>query len=333
MENDSSKEVLIVGAGPVGLTLAGELARHGIRPRIIDRLSKPSPYCRAIGVTPRTLEVWEDMGIARDMIDAGIWLRGQRSIVNGHTHDVVHDLSDLPFSTLGIPQYATERLLAKHLASFGIQIERGVSLERMTQWDGHVQAVTIDATGNRQEAHFKYIIGCDGAHSAVRKALGIAFEGSGMPYEFMLGDVHIDWDVPRGWTFRAIRPVPDAVPEIFIAIPLPEMGRYRISMFAPPEVGGATTGTDHGIQSERPSPGLTSLQAVADALLPTKNDIKRSSLVVHFSHQHAARREVSGWQCVHRWRCRSHPPSNGRPGNEYGNPGRIQPGVEARAGS
>lgn len=70
--------ILVVGAGPVGLTMAAELARHGCRPRIIDRAPKPSPYCRALGVTPRTLEVWEDMGIVREMIDAGIWIDAQR---------------------------------------------------------------------------------------------------------------------------------------------------------------------------------------------------------------------------------------------------------------
>ena len=78
-------DILVVGAGPVGLTMASELARHGARCRIIDRLPRPSPYCRAIGVTPRTLEVWEDMGIAREMIDAGLWLEGLRSIVHGHS--------------------------------------------------------------------------------------------------------------------------------------------------------------------------------------------------------------------------------------------------------
>ena len=67
-------DVLVVGAGPVGLTMAAELARHGVRCRIVDRLEKSSPYCRAIGVTPRTLEVWDDMGIAREMIDAGLWI-------------------------------------------------------------------------------------------------------------------------------------------------------------------------------------------------------------------------------------------------------------------
>ena len=73
-------DVLVVGAGPVGLTMACELARHGVRCRIVDRLAEPLPYCRAIGVTPRTLEVWDDMGIAREMIDAGIWIEGLRSM-------------------------------------------------------------------------------------------------------------------------------------------------------------------------------------------------------------------------------------------------------------
>jgi 2-polyprenyl-6-methoxyphenol hydroxylase-like FAD-dependent oxidoreductase len=63
-------EVLVVGGGPVGLTMAAELARHGVRCRIIDKLAVPSGYCKAIGVTPRTPEVWDDMGIAREMIDA-----------------------------------------------------------------------------------------------------------------------------------------------------------------------------------------------------------------------------------------------------------------------
>jgi 2-polyprenyl-6-methoxyphenol hydroxylase-like FAD-dependent oxidoreductase len=64
-------DVLVVGAGPAGLTTAAELARHGISCRIVDQLAVPLPYCRAIGITPRTLEVWDDMGIVQSMIDAG----------------------------------------------------------------------------------------------------------------------------------------------------------------------------------------------------------------------------------------------------------------------
>ena len=113
-------DVLVVGAGPVGLTMAAELARHGARCRIIDQLAlaQPLPYCRAIGVTPRTLEVWEDMGIVREMIDAGIWIDGLRSIIHNHPpKDTLLELDDLPYAELGLPQYETERLLALILAA------------------------------------------------------------------------------------------------------------------------------------------------------------------------------------------------------------------------
>jgi 2-polyprenyl-6-methoxyphenol hydroxylase-like FAD-dependent oxidoreductase len=113
-------KVLVVAAGPVGLTMASELARHGVRCRAVDKLAAPSGYCKAIGVTPRTLEVWEDMGIAHAMIDAVLWLRGMRMITAGQQRDSVFDFPELPYGGLGIPQFTTERILAEHLARFGI---------------------------------------------------------------------------------------------------------------------------------------------------------------------------------------------------------------------
>jgi 2-polyprenyl-6-methoxyphenol hydroxylase-like FAD-dependent oxidoreductase len=281
MINNERTEVLVVGAGPVGLTMAAELARHGVRPRIIDRMRAPSPYCRAIGVSPRTLEVLDDMGIARQLIDAGVWLEGTRNIVNGKIIDELRDLSDLPYSPLGVAQYDTERVLTRHLSMLGVEIERGVSLLGLTQSDGQVQAVVADSQSRQSNPSFRYVIGCDGAHSAVRRALGIAFEGDAFPYEFILGDVHIDWNLPRGMMLRVLRPVPNAVPEFFIAIPLAEAHRYRVTMIAPPEIFAPSGGTDHGIQSERAAPGIEHLQAVADSLLPEKavlGDLRWSSV-------------------------------------------------------
>jgi 2-polyprenyl-6-methoxyphenol hydroxylase-like FAD-dependent oxidoreductase len=189
-------EVLVVGAGPVGLTMACELARHGVRCRIVDRLSRPLQYCRAIGVTPRTLEVWEDMGIARDMIDAGLWLEGLRSIIHGHPPADSHlSLPDLPYAQLGLPQYETERLLARHLGRFGVVVERGVSLTALSQTKDDVTARLGWAGGKVEDPTFRYVIGCDGAHSVVRHLLGIGFEGEAFPMPFMLGDVHIAWDL------------------------------------------------------------------------------------------------------------------------------------------
>jgi 2-polyprenyl-6-methoxyphenol hydroxylase-like FAD-dependent oxidoreductase len=246
-------EVLVVGAGPVGLTMAAELARHGQRCRIIDRLDAPSGFCKAIGVTPRTLEVWEDMGIARPMIDAGLWLEGLRMIIPGQPpNDVIPDLSDLPYGNLGIPQYETERILTEHLGHSDGQIER---------------------------TEFRFVVGCDGAHSAVRKAAGIGFPGDRFPVEFMLGDVMIDWEVPRGFAVFAIHPNEDGPPDFFVAIPLPERKRYRVSMLAPGEPAEADDA--HGILSERPGPSLDELQAVADRLLPAMpqiSDLRWSSL-------------------------------------------------------
>src|SRR5690606_27960402 len=121
---------------------------------------------------------------------------------------------------------------------------------------------------------------CDGAHSAVRKALGIDFEGDAYPWPFMLGDVHIDWDLPYGMAFRAVRPVKDAPPDMFIAIPLPEPGRYRVSMLAPPSLVPAG-GTEHGIQAEMKGPALDDLQAIADDMLPGRpklSDLRWSSV-------------------------------------------------------
>jgi hypothetical protein len=108
--------------------------------------------CRAIGVTPRTLEIWDDIGIARDIVDAGIWITGLRSVIQRHPpRDEYLDLSDLPYGELGVPQYETERVLADHLAGFGIMVERGIALASLDQRESEV-AVRLEAAGGANEA-------------------------------------------------------------------------------------------------------------------------------------------------------------------------------------
>ena len=159
------------------MTLAAELARHVARARIIDALAASLPYCRAIGVAPRSLEMFEDMGVAGEMIDAGLWLDGVRMMLPEQPpRDLRRDLSDLPYAALGVPQYETERVLAAHLARFGIAPERGISLVGLSQDDTAVQ-VELEGPDGRETAAFRFVVGCDGAHSAVRKALGIPFAG------------------------------------------------------------------------------------------------------------------------------------------------------------
>ncbi|UFN51002.1 FAD-dependent monooxygenase [Roseomonas sp. OT10] len=274
-------EVLVVGAGPVGLTLACELARHGVRCRIIDKAPKPSAYCRAIGVTPRTLEVWDDMGIAREMIGAGLWITGMRSILPGRPPvDALLDDATLPYGGLGLPQYETERVLARHLDRAGLAVERGTALAGLHQDAEAVTVRLVREDGASEQTAYRHVIGCDGAHSAVRHALGIAFAGEAMPMTFMLGDVHIAWDLPYGMTLRAVHPREDGPPDLFVAVPLPERGRYRVSMAAPESLS-ARGGSGHGIQAELPGPDLADLQAVADRLLPERpvlSDLRWSSL-------------------------------------------------------
>lgn len=281
MSTDSTKPILVVGAGPVGLTMASELARHGVRCRLIDRADRALPYCRAIGVTPRTLEVWEDMGVVREMIDRGLWIVGLRSQIAGQpAQDAVAPPLGLPFAQLGLPQYETEGVLTEHLRRAGIDIERGSELVGLTQ-DGNGATATIrKADGTTEEARFSHVVGCDGAHSAVRKAADIGFDGEAYPWPFMLGDVHIDWDLAYGMAFRAVRPREDGPPDMFIAVPLPEPGRYRVSMLAPDALVPAG-GTEHGIQAETKGPSLSDLQAVANDMIaekPKLSDLRWSSI-------------------------------------------------------
>jgi 2-polyprenyl-6-methoxyphenol hydroxylase-like FAD-dependent oxidoreductase len=277
----SQADVLVVGAGPVGLTMAAELARHGVSCRIIDKLALPLPYCRALGVSPRTMEVWDDMGIVQSMLDAGIWLRSSRTILNGGPpKDIVPDLSDFPYGgSLGLPQPETERLLAMHLAKFGVAVERGVALNALEQGEEGIEVELLESDQSQRKTRFRYVVGCDGAHSTVRRLLQIPFEGDQFPVTFMLGDVVLDPALPRGMSLRSIVPHEGGAPDFWLAIPLPERNRYRVSMLSPAK-DTVTTGSEHGLQKEGPMPTLQELQTVADRLLPEKvtlSDMRWSS--------------------------------------------------------
>jgi 2-polyprenyl-6-methoxyphenol hydroxylase-like FAD-dependent oxidoreductase len=166
-------EVLIVGAGPTGLTLACELAARGVRFRLVDKAPQRSDKSRALVVHARTLEIFQRMGFADALV------------ARGRTSVGVLDDTPYPF-LLFVSQAETEAALEQHLSALGGVVERGVE----------VTAIDEDCArfsdGTRVRAG--YIVGCDGAHSVVRHAAGLDFAGAAYDQDFVLGDVRLDWD-------------------------------------------------------------------------------------------------------------------------------------------
>ena len=198
MTPDSSVQ-LVVGAGPVGLTMANELARHGVRCRIIDRAAERSQTSRALAIFPRTLEAFETMGLADRFVALGLRLHGlslhhrQEEIAR---IDLTSVASPFPFA-LGLPQSETERLLGENLSSLGIEVERGVELTGLTQTSDAVRAVLRHGDGREEIVGTPWLIGCDGAHSTTRHLLEMDFEGAQYDESFILADVQLESTLAR----------------------------------------------------------------------------------------------------------------------------------------
>jgi len=240
--------VLVVGAGPVGLTMALALRRQGVALRVVDKAAARTDKSKALVVWPRTLELLDVLRCAGDFVAAGMKGRGARMRASGK--ELLHVTfdrarSDYTYALL-IPQSETERLLEAALAATGVQVERETELVSFTQDDGGVAAVLRRADGSRQDVQAAYLAGCDGAHSVVRHGIGAQFDGTTMPSDWVLADLRIDGPLPQdeltiSWTEGGVLAVFPIIG-----------GRFRVVA----DVGTAPEGA--------PPPTLADIQALLD---------------------------------------------------------------------
>ncbi len=190
-------EVLIVGAGPVGLAAAVSLAQAGIAFRIIDRLPQAINQSRAAIVHARTLEHFARLGLVDDFLAAGVKVHGAAIYGAGNVllirPSFDHLATPYPF-LLGLEQFETEAILTRRMERAGGKVERGVELLEFSDSGDRVSVRLRDPDGAETTEEFAYLVGCDGGRSTVRTGLGLTLEGETLDATWITADVKIRWD-------------------------------------------------------------------------------------------------------------------------------------------
>ena len=200
--NDLRVDVLIVGAGPSGMTLACALARAGVSFHLIDKAEGRSPYSRALVIHPRSLEILDRLGAAEVLQARGNQVRGVRLHIGGKLR-LELDFSEVQYDgcrfseAVFVEQNQTEAALDASLARSALRPFFGSELIDFDEGADGVRATCRDAHQGSYRVECRYIVGCDGAHSAVRHGMDIAFSGSAYAQDFMLADVDIEWEQGR----------------------------------------------------------------------------------------------------------------------------------------
>ncbi|WZO97360.1 FAD-dependent monooxygenase [Isosphaeraceae bacterium EP7] len=230
-------EILIIGAGPTGLTLALWLARLGVPSRIVEKNSGPGLQSRAMVVQARTLEFYRQLGFAEETIERGFKLdsvhlrRGGAEVTHFRIGEIGVGLSPFPF-VLSFPQDDHERLLIEQLSDAGVEVEWGTELTRFREEDGRVRAI-LRHEGCEEVVETSYLCGCDGAKSTVRQGLDLDFPGGTYAQTFFVADTVAT--CPSGerdvTLFLGDR-------DFFVIFPIRSSGMRRAIGIFPPEVEG-----------------------------------------------------------------------------------------------
>jgi 2-polyprenyl-6-methoxyphenol hydroxylase-like FAD-dependent oxidoreductase len=259
-------EVLVVGAGPVGLTAACQLARLGVRVRVVDRLAEPTTESRAVGVHARSLELLAALGVL-DRLEARGRRMGALEMLDGRTGETRMrlDLGDAPTLhpyLLDVPQPDTEAVLAERAAELGVVVERGVELTALTQ---DPDGVTVRL--GQETARFAWVLGADGGHSATRHLVGAHLEGGFHGQHFAMADVDVDTSFPPD----AVRMFshPDGMGMLF-----PLRGDRARIMFQVADPGAG-------------DPTLEQVQALADARTGGRVTLRDPRWLTYFEIHHA----------------------------------------------
>jgi 2-polyprenyl-6-methoxyphenol hydroxylase-like FAD-dependent oxidoreductase len=221
--------VLIVGAGPTGLTMAIELARRGIPFRLIDREAERPATSRAIGTQARTVEVFRLMGIPETALEPAARPRALRFAERDRTlaRIVLDDRQGAP-RLISMDESDTERVLEERLEELGGRVERSTELTGFRIDRDRVIAALLGPDGASQ-VRSEFLVGADGAHSTVRRLAGIEFAGEAYPERFLLADLDLDWALPHDEGHIWI-----GDDGLVAVIPLPGARRYRLIVPLPP---------------------------------------------------------------------------------------------------
>ncbi|GAY12951.1 FAD-dependent monooxygenase [Pseudonocardia sp. N23] len=271
--NTPADSILVVGAGPVGLTAACQLARLGVAVRVVDALAEPTTESRAVSIHARSMEMLAALGVMPRLEE-----RARRipalEMIDGRTGTVRArlDIGGVPSRhpyILDIPQPDTEAVLAERATELGIVVERGVRLTALTQDGDGVDVTLTSRDGDETTARVGWVVGADGGHSSVRSFAGVKLEGGFRGQHFAMADI----DVDTSWAPDAIRMFThhDGMGILF-----PLAGKRARIMFMVDDPG---TGA--------PDPTLAQIQALADTRMSGDVTMSNPRWLTWFEVHHA----------------------------------------------